>query len=60
MVDKGLTYVPMRFSEPFWARRLQRVHDEFQPDCTLRITHERQRSSRVSSLEHSARAMCGR
>jgi glycosyltransferase involved in cell wall biosynthesis len=38
VVEHRLTYVPMRFSEPFWARGLQRTHDEFRPDCTLGIT----------------------
>jgi hypothetical protein len=38
VADGGLTYVPMRFSEPFWIRQLQRIHDEFRPDCIIGIT----------------------
>jgi glycosyltransferase involved in cell wall biosynthesis len=34
----SIAYTPIRFSQPFWMRELQRLHDAFRPDCVVGVT----------------------
>jgi glycosyltransferase involved in cell wall biosynthesis len=38
VIDGRLTHVRWRFSQPFWIRGLQDLHDAFLPDCVVGIT----------------------